>query len=100
MKEIYRKNAPTMRMILRDKERNSVHELRFRKDEHSSQQKLIEYFETMNRLGKINADPKMAAMFYVSNIMGYLMREIFSGRTSDEDYFAWMLDKVISIFKS
>jgi TetR/AcrR family transcriptional repressor of mexJK operon len=100
MKETYKNNAPTMRMIMRDKVRDSVPELRFRKDELSSHQKLIEYFETMNSQGKMNADPKMAAMFYISNIAGYLMRVIFSNHKSDDHYFAWMLDRVISILKS
>lgn len=100
MKETYKQNAPTMRMIMRDKIRNSVPEMRFRKDENSSHQKLIEYFETMNRLKKMNADPNMAATFYISNIAGYLMREILSGRNSNEEYFAWMLDRVIGILRS
>jgi AcrR family transcriptional regulator len=99
MMETYKNNAPTMRMIMRDKVRNSVPEMRFRKDEHSSHQKLVEYFETMNSSGKMNADPNMAATFYVTNIAGYLMREILSGRTSDEEYFAWMLDRIISVLK-
>lgn len=100
MMEVYRQNAPTLRMILRDKERDSVHEMRFKKDEHSSRQKLMEYFETMRRLGKTSTEPKMAVVFYMSNIVGYLMREILSGRESDENYFAWMLDKVITCLKA
>ncbi len=99
MKETYHKNAPIMRMIMRDKVRNSVHELRFKRNEHSSQQLLIEYFDKMYNLGKISADPRMAGMFYISNIVGYLMKQIISGHTIDEEYFAWMLDRVIGILK-
>ncbi|MGE5495731.1 MAG: TetR/AcrR family transcriptional regulator [Burkholderiales bacterium] len=100
IKETYHKNAPIMRMIMRDKVRDSVHELRFKSDENSSKQLLIAYFEKMHGLGKISADPNMAATFYISNVLGYLMKQILSGHTIDEEYFAWMLDKVIGVLKS
>jgi TetR/AcrR family transcriptional repressor of mexJK operon len=100
MKETYHKNAPIMRMIMRDKVRDSVHEQRFKRNENSSKQLLIAYFEKMHGLGKISAAPNMAATFYISNIAGYLMKQILSGHIIDEEYFAWMLDKVIGILKS
>ncbi len=98
--EAYSQSAPTIRMIMRDKIRNSAHELNLKKSEHHSEQKLVKYFETMRRIGKTDADPVMATKFYVSNIAGYLMKDIMSGRKSDENYFAWMLDKVISVLKT
>lgn len=98
--DTYKKNAPMIRMMMRDKIRNSVPEMNYMKNEHVSEQKLREYFVKMKSLGKTEADPEMAVMFYTSNIIGYLMRFILTNRQSDEDYFAWMLDKVIAVLKS
>jgi TetR/AcrR family transcriptional regulator, mexJK operon transcriptional repressor len=100
MLEAYSKNAPTLRMIMRDKIRNSAHEVNLKKSEHHSEQTLVKYFEAMKRKGKTDTDPVMATKFYVSNIAGYLMKDIMSGQKSDKIYFAWMLDKVISVLKS
>lgn len=100
MVETYKKNAPLLRMIMRDKIRDSAHELHFKKTEKHSEQTLTGYFETMRRLGKTTADPAMATKFYISNIAGYMMREIFSNRPNDEEYFAWMLERVIDVLKA
>jgi TetR/AcrR family transcriptional repressor of mexJK operon len=97
--EAYSRNAPTIRMIMRDKIRNSAQEVNLKKSEHHSEQTLVKYFETMKKNGKTDADPVMATKFYVSNIAGYLMKDIMSGQKSDENYFAWMLDKVISVIR-
>lgn len=99
MMETYRRNAPMLRMIMRDKLRNSAQEIHFKKSEHHSELELVKYFETMKKLGRLDADPMMATTFYMSNIMGCLMRGVFSDRPSDENYFAWMLDKVINVLK-
>lgn len=100
MLDAYKKNAPLLRMIMRDKIRDSAHEMRFKKTERHSEQRLTEYFEAMKKLGKTTADPQMATKFYISNIVGYLMKNIFSNRPNDEVYFAWMLERVIAVLKS
>lgn len=100
MMEAYRQNAPTLRMIMRDKIRNSTHEVNFKKSEHHSEQTLVKYFETMKKNGETDADPVMATKFYISNIVGYLMKDIMSGQKSDENYFAWMLERVIGVLKA
>jgi TetR/AcrR family transcriptional repressor of mexJK operon len=99
MLNAYSQSAPILRMIMRDKIRNSAHEVNLKKNEHHSEQTLVKYFEAMKQNGKTDADPVMATKFYVSNIAGYLMKDIMSGQKSDENYFAWMLDKVISVLK-
>ena len=98
--ETYKKNAPIFQMIMRDKIRNSAPEIDYKRHEHNSEQKLQEYFETMKEMEKINTDPQMATKFFVSNVMAYLMREILKKQQSDDAYFEWMLQKVISIIKS
>jgi AcrR family transcriptional regulator len=100
MLEAYKHNAPMLRMIMRDKIRDSSHEVRIKKTERHSEQKLVKYFETMKTLGKISADPSMATKFCISNIAGCLMKDIFSNRPTDEEYFAWMLEQVINVLKA
>ncbi|MGI5848956.1 MAG: TetR/AcrR family transcriptional regulator [Christensenellales bacterium] len=100
--EIHKQNAPMFRMIIRDKIRGSVPEMHIKCNEHSLECQLHQYFDTMKKLGKLSTDPKMAIKFYITNITGYFMREIFSKISvqNDEKYFAWMLKQVIAILKS
>ena len=100
--ETYKQNVPMLRMIMRDKFRESGPELRVKKNELVAENKLLEYFTTMHMLGKMNAEPKMAIKFYITNIVGYFMREIFAKDrcVNDEKYFAWMLQRVIAVLKS
>jgi|AGTN01.1.fsa_nt_gi Transcriptional regulator len=101
MMETYRKNAPLLRMIMRDKMRESPPEMDFKKREHGAENRLHEYFQIMHRMGRLGADPEMALKFYMSNILGYFMRNLFGPADCREDkrYFDWMLRAVISLLK-
>ena len=95
----FRENAPMVRMIMRDKVRNSVPEMDMRKKEHRMRNSLHAYFNAMRSAGALSAEPKMAMKFFMTNITGSIMTEMMSvGHTEkDEAYFDWMLEQVISI---
>ncbi len=99
--ETYKRNAPLMRMIMRDKIRESVPEMDLKKKEHGAESRLIEYFTAMHNMGKLSADPQMALKFYMSNISGYFMRNLLvPGKcTGDMKYFEWMVGAVISVLQ-
>ena len=112
MMETYTQNTPLIRMIMRDKIRESAPEMHFKHREHVAQSEMREYFVTMYRLGKLGEPPDLAMKFFFTNITGYFMKEVFSGfkvrpefddRPEDMtcsknfDYFAWMIDKVIDV---
>lgn len=102
MMETYRQNSPLLRMIMRDKIRGSVPEMDVKHNENCLKESLLEYFSNMKKRGKLNVDPKMAIKFYITNITGYFMREVFSKDNYIDDadkYFEWMLKKVISVLK-
>jgi len=103
MVETYSSNAPLLRMIMRDKFRESQPERMFKKNEHGAENKLLEYFATMHKMGRLGADPELALKFYITNITGYFMRSLFSKAHGacheDEGYFEWMLGAVISVLK-
>lgn len=102
MMETYKQNSPLLAMIMRDKIRGSVPEMNVKHDEHCLEKSLLEYFSTMKKTGKISADPNMAIKFFITNITGYFMREVFSKNNYIDDkdkYFEWMLKKVISVLK-
>ncbi len=101
MMKTYRQNLPLMRMVLKDKMKGSMSKLHLKEHEHGVSGTLGEYFATMHKLGRLNADPKMASRFFMSNIIGFFMKEAFSldGFKNDKDYYAWMLDKVIAVLK-
>ncbi|MDD5018173.1 MAG: helix-turn-helix domain containing protein [Eubacteriales bacterium] len=100
--ETYKQNMPMLKMIMRDKIRGSAPELHVQKNERCAENNLLAYFTTMKKMGKINAEPKMAIKFFVTNITGYFMREIFlqHHKEKDGEYFAWMLKTVISSIKA
>jgi TetR/AcrR family transcriptional regulator, mexJK operon transcriptional repressor len=101
MMETYRNNAPLIRMIMRDKIRESAPEMDYKKKQHGAESRLHEYFATMHRMGRLGADPEMALKFYLSNITGYFMRNLFAPSKCAEDkkYFDWMLGAIISMLK-
>jgi len=103
MMETYRSNAPLLRMIMRDRFRESPPEMVFKKNEHGAENRLFEYFVTMRKMGRLGPDPQMAIKFYMTNLTGYFMRNLFAQtqgiRFEDEDYFEWMLGAVISVLK-
>lgn len=100
----YRQNIPLIRMLMRDKIRESGPELVFKKNEHGAENRLLEYFMTMQKMGRLGVDPKMALKFYMTNITGYFMRNMFSQIhgtcPEDKGYFDWMLGAVISVLKA
>ena len=97
MFETHKQNIPMLKMIMRDKIRGSAPERHMKKSEHHTENKLLEYFQTMKSMGKITAEPDMAINFFISNVTGYIMKEIFMKKSgkNDEKYFAWMLDRII-----
>ncbi|MEZ4357769.1 MAG: TetR/AcrR family transcriptional regulator [Eubacteriales bacterium] len=102
MMETYKQNSPLLRMIMRDMIRGSVPEMDIKHNEYCLKNNLIEYFSAMKEKGKLDADPKMAVKFFVTNITGYYMREFFAKNDHEKDenkYFDWMLKKVISVLK-
>jgi hypothetical protein len=106
MMETYTQNTSLIRMIMRDKVRESAPEMHFMRREHGAQSDLREYFTTMFRLGRLAEPPNLAMKFFFTNITGYFMREVFSGFfarphaedkvcINETDYFDWMINKVI-----
>lgn len=101
MLQTYKENLPMFRMLHKDKMRHSGPEMHAKKKEHGAITMLTEYFSTMKKLGKISEDPEMCTIFLHTNITGYFFRVYFSKHQSDIDdqYFTWMLEKVISVLK-
>ena len=102
MKETYQQNGPILKMIMRDKVRDSAPEMHAKHNERCAKNQLLNYFSAMQKLGRLGAEPEMAMKFFFTNITGYFMRKMFSNvhDTDEEAYFAWMLEKVISVLKA
>ncbi len=97
MRDTFKKNAPMLRMIMRDKIRDSVPEKDMRNKEHHMKNNLLAYFNAMRSSGTLSVDPKMAMKFFMTNIMGSLVKELFMDGSAEKDeaYFDWMLDQMI-----
>jgi TetR/AcrR family transcriptional repressor of mexJK operon len=102
MMETYHQNLPMLRMVFKDKMKGTMSKLHLKEHEHGVRGTLFEYFETMHNLGQIGADPQMAARFFISNVTGFFMKEAFEldGVESDKNYYAWMIDQVITVLKA
>lgn len=102
MRDNFLKNAPMIRMIMRDKIRNSVPEMDMKRKEHHMKTSLLAYFNAMSSSGAINAPPKMAMKFFMTNIAGSIMKELMSEGSAENDdaYFEWMLGQVIQILST
>lgn len=102
MKDTFCRNAPMLRMVMRDKIRQSAPEMEMRQKEHHVHNNLLAYFETMRSKGRLSADPQMALKFFVTNITGFLMKELVAqtSESLDETYFSWMLDQVIAVLQN
>jgi AcrR family transcriptional regulator len=98
----FRKNAPMIRMIMRDKIRGSVPEMDMKNKEHHMKTSLLAYFNAMRSSGALSAPPKMAMKFFMTNITGSIMKELMmEGHVENDDtYFDWMLDQVIRILST
>lgn len=103
MRENSRKNGSILRMIMRDKFRNTVPEMKMKKNEHHMRTSLLAYFNAMKSAGTLNAPPEMAMKFFVSNVTHYLVKEIFMANSDENDdnaYFDWMLNQIIRILSN
>lgn len=102
MRDNFRKNAPMIRMIMRDKIRDSVPEKDMQNKEKHMKSNLLAYFNAMSSSGALNAPPEMAMKFFMTNINGSIMKEVMTiGQYVDDDtYFNWMLDQVIGILST
>jgi TetR/AcrR family transcriptional repressor of mexJK operon len=101
MLNTYKKNTPLIRMVMRDKIRESVPERDARQSEQHALHSLLTYFKAMKEAGHLNADPEMAMKFYTTNIMGHFFRGMHGMAPEEQDdmYFDWMLDKIISVLE-
>ena len=101
MLNTYKKNLPMIRMVMRDKFRESAPERDVRKNEMHAQHSLLTYFKAMQAAGHLDADPEMALKFYTTNIMGHFFRGMhgMTPQEKDDKYFDWMLDKIISVLE-
>jgi AcrR family transcriptional regulator len=99
LRETFINNAPMLRMIMRDKIRDSVPEMNIKKKEHHVRNSLLAYFNAMRSSGALSVEPKMAMKFFMTNITGFFMKEALSMHPveKDEGYFDWMLSQVIRI---
>ena len=97
MRDTVNKNASMLRMIMRDKIRDSVPEKDMRNKEHHIKNNLLAYFNAMRSSGALGVDPKMGMKFFMTNIMGSLAKELFMDGMAEKDeaYFDWMLDQMI-----
>ncbi len=102
IRDNFRKNAPMIRMIMRDKIRDSVPEKDMRIKEHHMQTSLLAYFNAMRSSGALSVAPETAIKFFMTNINGSIMKEVMTiGQSVDDDtYFNWMLDQVIGILST
>ena len=98
----FRKNAPMIRMIMRDKIRDSVPEKDMMNKEHHMQSSLLAYFNAMRSSGALSVPPEMAMKFFITNITGSIMKEVMTNekRENDDAYFDWMLNQVIGILST
>ncbi len=98
----FRKNAPMIRMIMRDKIRDSVPEKDMMNKEHHMQSSLLSYFNAMSSSGALSVPPEMAIKFFMTNITGSIMKEVMTNgkRDTDDTYFDWMLNQVIGILST
>jgi AcrR family transcriptional regulator len=99
MMTTFRQNAPMLRMIMRDKIRDSAPEKRVKNTEHDVKHHLLAYFTAMRDAGRLGADPKMALKFFMTNITGYLMKGLFlcASNEVDQEYFDWMLGRIVAV---
>ncbi len=98
----FRKNAPMIRMIMRDKIRDSVPEKDMRIKEHHMQASLLAYFNAMRSSGALSVPPDMAMKFFMTNITGSIMKDVMTvGQIENDDtYFNWMLNQVIRVLST
>ncbi len=99
IRDNFKKNGPLLRMIMRDKVRDSDPEKNLRMKEHHMKNNLHAYFKAMRSAGVLSVEPEMAMKFFMTNITGSIMKELFASGPveGDEAYFDWMMNQVVGI---
>lgn len=99
IKDTLVRNASMLRMVMRDQIRQSAPEMAMRQKEHHAHNHLLLYFQAMYGKGRLAAKPDLALKFFVTNITGFLIKEIITQTSNEPDdaYFSWMLDRVIAV---
>ena len=99
--QLYETNGPMIKMLMKDKEHNELHEIIKPQIESKFKAYHEEYFIKMHKLGKISDDPIKCSKFFFSNTMGFLMRKFVLARCEDGiEYYDWMIEKTISAIKT
>lgn len=98
----YQKNLPLLRMVYKDRMKSTESKMKFKKHDRCAKVKLDEYFEQMQKLGRLKVDPRMARKFFMSNIIGFFMKNTFTMdvKKTDKEYFDWMIDRIIFAIKN
>ncbi len=99
--ELYETSGPMIKMLMKDKEQNELHEIIKPHIESKFKVYHEEYFVKMHEMGKIPDDPIMCSKFFFSNTMGFLMRKFVLSRCTDGiEYYDWMIEKTINAIKT
>ena len=107
MLETTKENIPLMKMVFKDRMKMSVSKTQLHQHEKKAKNSLEQYFEQMHKMGRMSADPKMAMLFFMNNIAGYIAKNIFAQgkhphaeEYANPDYFDWMIDSVVFALKN
>lgn len=107
MMHTYENNIPLMKMVFKDRMQGTVSKMNLKQHEKKAKNSLQNYFEQMYKMGRMKADPKMAITFFMNNIVGYFAKSTFAldkhpdtGCASNEEYFNWMIERVIFALKN
>ncbi len=98
--KLYEANGPMIKMVMKDKDHNELHEMIKPQLEEKFRIYREDYFMKMHKMGKIHDDPMMCSKFFFSNTMGFLMRKFVLSRCEDGiEYYNWMIEKTIQAIK-
>ncbi len=98
---LYETNGPMIKMVMKDKDHNELHEMIKPQLEEKFRIYRDDYFMKMHKMGKIEDDPVMCSKFFFSNTMGFLMRKFVLSRCNDGiEYYNWMIEKTIQAIKT
>ena len=106
MLKTYEENIPLMKMVFKDRMQGSLSKFHLGQQEKNAKNSLESYFEQMHAMGHMKAEPKMALLFFMNNIAGYIVKRIFTleGHHAldrlDSKYFDWMIERVIFALKN
>ncbi len=107
MMRTYQSNVPLMRMVFKDGMHDSISKMHLWKHEKNANKSLKNYFEQMHAMGRMKADPKMAMIFCMNNIAGYIAKSMFmehghknNPHGMNQEYFDWMIGRVIFALKN